>query len=100
MRANFFASLFDFSFKTMITPTIVKVLYALVVAAAGLFALSLLLSGIAASRVGGVFGLLTILAAPVGFFFVVIYGRVMLEVVITFFKIGDDVSQIRERALE
>lgn len=98
--SSFFTSLFDFSFQTMITPTIVKVLYIFVIAGAGLTAVMMLLSGITAARFGGGFGVVFIVLAPALFLVMVIYGRVLLEVVITFFRMGDDVAKIRDRALE
>ena len=84
---GFFASLFDLTFTSLITTKIIKIVYLLSLIAIGLIAL---LSVIAAFRVSGALGALTLLIlAPLAALFYAIYTRVVLELVITVFRIAE-----------
>ncbi|MGQ0744816.1 MAG: DUF4282 domain-containing protein [Acidimicrobiales bacterium] len=97
----FAKALFDISFRTVITPSIIKVLFGLVLVGSALASLVVLFSAIAAIQIGSTFyGLLLLLVSPVAFLVSAIYGRVLLETVMVFFRIGNDVSRIAEKAFE
>ena len=84
---GFFASLFDLSFTSLITTKIIKIVYVLSLIA---IALGALLFVIAAFRVNGGLGVATLfILAPVGALFYVIYTRVILEFIITVFRIAE-----------
>lgn len=100
VEASFLSSLFDFSFQTMITPRIIKLLYVLVIVGAGLTGLALLAAGLTSLEFAGPRAIILVLMGPVSFLVTAVYGRVLLEVIVIFFKMGDEVSQIRERAFE
>ena len=100
VEPSFLSSLFDFSFQTMITPRIIKLLYVLVIVGAGLTGLALLAAGLTSLEFAGPRAIILVLMGPVSFLVTAVYGRVLLEVIVIFFKMGDEVSQIRERAFE
>jgi hypothetical protein len=84
---GFFASLFDLTFTSLITTKIIKIVYLLSLIAIGLTAL---LFVIAAFRVSGAFGAVTLfILAPLAALFYAIYTRVALEFVITVFRIAE-----------
>jgi hypothetical protein len=88
----FFASLFDFSFETLIAPRIVKILFILSIALAGLWALFLIVGGFSQSPGSGI--LMLIIGGPLAFFVSVIYARVVLEIVLAIFRISDNLSKM------
>jgi len=90
MARGFFQSLFDFSFSSFITIRLIKVIYALFIAASAFFALILVAGAFSASAVLGLLALL--IAAPVLFFFYVILARVYLELVVAIFRIAENTS--------
>jgi hypothetical protein len=77
---GFFASLFDFSFSSFVTPKIIKVLYVLMTVVVALWTLLFVLWAFRASTG---FGLLTlVILAPIFFVISMIYVRVGLELLI------------------
>ncbi len=94
--SGFFKSLFDFSFKTYITPTIIKIVYAIVMVLAGLSALALVVISFRASANGGVFELLIV--APIVFLFYVILYRIFLEVTMAIFTIAENTTRMANAA--
>lgn len=86
---GFFSSLFDFSFTSFITTKLIKVLYVLALIAVGVWALALLIAGL--SR-GGAAAFFSIVGAVLGFFFGVIYVRVLLELIIVVFRVGENTA--------
>ncbi len=92
-QKGFIASLFDVSFSSFVTPTIIKVVYILVMILAGLGFLGVAFSGFTISLV---FGLITlIIIAPLGFFVELALWRIALEIFMVIFRIGDDIHAIR-----
>jgi hypothetical protein len=91
---GFFARLFDLSFDQFVTTSVVKVIFIVVVSLQGLYALSLVIIAFAASSTGGI---ITLLLAPVGWFFAVLLTRVWLELMVVIFKIKEDLGAIRTR---
>lgn len=94
-EVKFFSALFDFSFDTFVTTKIIRILYLILVAGAGLMALSIAAGGLAARN--ALVGIVTIVFfAPAAFLLAVIYARVLLELIMVIFKISRDVSALVE----
>ncbi|HUK46641.1 MAG TPA: DUF4282 domain-containing protein [Terriglobales bacterium] len=85
--------LMDFSFRAYATPRMLKFLYAL-------HLLVGLIAGVAwvvlAFQQAPVQGLLAILGAVVGYFFWILYCRVVLEVLAAVFRMADAIAPDRE----
>jgi hypothetical protein len=92
---GFFASLFDFSFRSFVTPKIIKVLYVLMTVVVALWTLALVLWAFRASTGAGILTL--VILAPIFFVIAMIYVRVGLELLIVFFRIHGDVEEINRR---
>ena len=89
---GFFARLFDFSFESFITPTIIRILFIIYIVAVGLGAL---IAVIAAFTQSTLYGILTLLVlAPIGAFLYILMGRVWLEIIIILFRIHDNTEQM------
>jgi uncharacterized protein DUF4282 len=80
----FFNRLFDLSFGQFITPSIIKLLFILAITLVSLTALGIFIGGLAQIDEGGIF---FVILAPIFWLFGVIYTRVLLELVIVFFRI-------------
>jgi hypothetical protein len=91
-QQGFFKSLFDFSFKTFITPKIIKVIYGIVMVLAGLGALVFVVLAFRVNPIAGIFVLVII--APLEFLIYVIMYRVLLEVVMAIFAIASNTGQM------
>ena len=87
---GFLSRLFDLSFQSFITTSIIKVLYILFIIFAGLGALSFIAFGFAANA--GV-GVLMLVISPLVFLLYVIMARVYLEIVIVLFRIHDQTAE-------
>jgi uncharacterized membrane protein len=94
-KKGFFPVLFDFSFTTLMTPKLVKILFGIVIVVAGLGALFLIISSFEASIPAGV--LMLIIGGPLLFLLSVLYARVILETVIVLFRISEHTAEIAER---
>lgn len=95
-QRGFFAALFDFSFRSLIGPRVVRVAYGITVVLAGLLALAFLVSGLSQGQpVGIVFGLVI---GPLYFLLLVVYARVFLEVLMVLFRINDNVERLAQGA--
>ena len=92
MAKGFFASLFDLSFSSFITTKLVKVLFVIFIVIAGLEALAMLVYGFSLGGVTG--GLVALIFAPVIFLFIVVIGRVYLEICIVLFRSADYLAEI------
>jgi hypothetical protein len=92
---GFFSSLFDYSFGSFVTPKIIRVLYVLLTIAVSLWTLTLLVLAFKASTGLGIVFLL--IGGPIFFVLAMIYWRVVLELVIVFFRIHEDVADINHR---
>ncbi len=94
---GFLASLLDFSFSSLITTRIIKVVYVILTIVISLIAVVYFIVGLAGLASGNVgFGLAGIIAAPIGWLIYMIGTRISLELVIILFKIGDDVRRIAD----
>ncbi|HPD19249.1 MAG TPA: DUF4282 domain-containing protein [Candidatus Goldiibacteriota bacterium] len=84
---NFFKSLFDFSFKNFITLKLVRILYGAGIIIGAIVAIFSII--MAANRGIGGF-ILTLIAAPVSYFFGIIALRIFLEFIMVLFKIEEN----------
>jgi hypothetical protein len=94
---GFVGSLFDFSFTSMVTPKIIKVLYVLVTASTLLWALVFLLIAIHQYHVpGAIFTLL--IGDPLFVLVTLALWRVVLEYFMVTFRLHEDVKVLRRKA--
>jgi len=92
---GFLGSLFDFSFTSLVTPKIVKVLYILFTIWTALIGLSILVIGFKTGGVaGGLFTLIVI--EPIFVLLTLGIYRVVLEAFMVLFRIYEETRQIRE----
>ena len=92
---GFFGALFDFTFTDFITTKIIKLLYILLLIAAGIGTLIAIVSTFGCCGTG--WGLLTLLIlAPLGFIVAVICIRVYMEIIIVLFRIAENTTIIAE----
>lgn len=87
---GFLSRLFDLSFQSFITTSIIKVLYVLFIIVAGLAALGFIAVGFASNA--GV-GVVALILSPLIFLLYVIMARVYLEIVIVLFRIHDQTAE-------
>ena len=92
---GFIGSLFDFSFTSLVTPKIIKVLYILLTVWIALIGLSILVIGF---RTGGIVGGLFTLIIVEPIFVLLTLGvcRVVLEMFMVVFRLYEETKQIRE----
>ena len=92
---GFLGSLFDFSFTHFITSKLIKVLYGLAIAGAGLMTIFAIGGAFNSSTIAGV--LMLLIGGPLLFLLYVILARVWLEVLIVIFRISEYTAEIAER---
>lgn len=95
--AGFFASLFDFSFTEFITPKLIKFLYILGMLGAGVAAVGFIITGFAQHWAAGI---LLLVLSPVIFLFFMIYARVVLELLILWFRFVEHAGNIAKNTGE
>jgi hypothetical protein len=88
---GFVASLFDFSFSSLITTRIIKVVYIILTVVLSLIGIVIFAAGLAR---GGGGGILQAILSPVLWLLYMIWARISLEVLIIIFRIGEDVRRI------
>jgi Domain of unknown function (DUF4282) len=94
---GFVGSLFDFSFKSFVTPKIIKVLYILFTIWTALFALIILIVGFkTGGMAGGLFTL--IIVEPIVVLLTLGIYRVVLEAFMVVFRIYEETQKIRENS--
>jgi len=81
--APFIDKLFNFSFKEFVTPSIIKVLYVLILIGIAIWFLVMAISGFMA---GFGYGLLALIGSAIGAAVFVILARVYMEVIMVFFR--------------
>lgn len=86
-KVPFLQALFDVSFNQFVSLKIIKVIYALSIFSAGLVALISIVAGFYGSLFFGIFMLL--IGAPLIFLLIVLYSRVLLEVILLNFRTAD-----------
>ena len=91
---GFSESLFDFSFTSLITTKLIKILYGLSMAGLALGLLLLVIIALINSPGAGV---LLLILSPLFFLFGVCYTRVMLEIIIVVFRICEHTTEIAQQ---
>jgi hypothetical protein len=91
---SFFASLFDLSFASFVTPRLIKALYVLVMIALALAWLIFLIFGFHA---GALAGLLALVGGAIIVLLYLLLARVILEFYMAVFRIADDVQALKRR---
>ncbi len=91
----FLQALFDVSFNQFVSLKIIKVIYALSIFSAGLVALISIIAGFYGSLFFGIFMLL--IGAPLIFLLIVLYSRVLLEVILFNFRTADHEAEAVEQ---
>jgi hypothetical protein len=89
--AGFLSALFDFSFTTFVTTKLIKVLYALCIIVAALYAVFFIIAGFTR---GGIFGVLALIGSVILFFAFVIYSRVCMELIIVIFRGAEHLAEL------
>lgn len=84
----------DFSFKKFVTPKLVRVIYALSLLAALLFALTWMIGGF---KIGITYGLFTLVTAPLAFLFYALFARMTMELVLAIFSIAEEVKKLNDK---
>jgi hypothetical protein len=93
---GFLGALFDFSFSQYVTPTIIRIIFGIVIVVSAVLALGV---AIAAFDVNIVLGFLVlIIFGPLIFLVYVILYRVFLEVVMAVFRIAENTTKLVEGA--
>ena len=93
---GFFGKLFDFSFETFITPSIIKVLFILILVVIGIGALGFVIAAFSQSAVLGL--VVLIIGVPIGGFLYILFARVWLEIVVVLFRIEENTALMAERS--
>ncbi len=89
---SFFATMLDLSFQEFITIRIVKVLYVLLLLLVGIWALAILIGGLASGRAIGMLG--GVVGAPIAFILGALGARVYMELLIVFFRIAENTDTL------
>lgn len=92
MEKGFLRSLFDISFRSLITTKIIKVVYVLYMIVIALVALAFIVSAFSASAVAGV--LVLVIGAPLGALVYLVFARVWLEAIIALFRIMENTQEL------
>jgi hypothetical protein len=104
---SFFASLYDLSFHTFITPKIIQGVYVLSLIIIGLMSLGFLLSGFRSAYVmyngysssdPSLIIIGTLIVAPIIFVVGSIGARLSLELIIAVFRIAENTESLRQRS--
>ncbi len=91
---GFLASIFDFSFKEVVTTRVIKILFVIMIIFAGLAALSILIVGFMKSAVAGI---VSLIFAPLIFFLYVLFARIWCEIIMVMFRIAENTGQMVEQ---
>jgi hypothetical protein len=91
-RKGFFAALFDFSFTHYVTPTIIRIIFGIVIVVSAILALGVAIAAFNVNIVLGFFVL--IIFGPLIFLVYVILYRVFLEVVMAVFTIAENTTKL------
>lgn len=96
---NFFTSLFDFSFRSFVTPQVIQIYYIVGLVVLGIGVLLGLISAIITiAEFDALIGLVQLILVPIMGFVYLLALRMGLELVANFFRMGEDVKAMREKA--
>lgn len=99
-KKGFFAGLFDFSFNTFITPTLIKIIYALALFGVALMALGLVITGLISMGDSVIRGLAILVVTPIIAFVYLLMARVYSESMIVLFKVAENLQEINRKTRE
>ncbi|MCK5565929.1 MAG: DUF4282 domain-containing protein [Planctomycetes bacterium] len=88
---NFLKSLFDLEMKEPVTLKIIKALYTIGIAIAGIIGVAFVVT---AFRQNFAMGLVYVIAAPIAFLLLVVVLRVVMELLMTLFKIEENTRKV------
>ncbi len=91
---GFFASLFDISFTSLITTRVIKVLYVLALIGIGVGLFLAVVGAFSRSAGAGMFALVVL--APLFGLLLVVYTRVILELILVLFRIAEHTRELVE----
>ena len=91
---GFWSKFFDFSFKEFITPSVIKVLFIVIMVVIGLTVLTVIVEGFVTFHAAGV---IFLIAALIYGFVALLFSRVFLELVMVFFNIHDNTKDIADK---
>lgn len=94
---GFFSSLFDTSFSSLIVTRVIKVAYVIAIVVISLEAVGALIAALATKEVGAIVA--TIILIPIVWLVSLIWIRILLELVIVIFRIGEDVRRISQSSV-
>lgn len=86
---GFFSALFDFNFDTFITPKIIKVVYIVIMALVGLFAVGSLITALISGEPGAI--LLALIGIPLMSIVYLALARMTLELYFAVIRLSEDV---------
>jgi len=88
------AGIFDLSFEKFVTPSVVKILYILILVFAALFYLVLLIASLA-SGIGAF--LAALVFGGLGFLVLILFYRIFLELTMVLFRIHDNTEKLANK---
>lgn len=91
---SFISSIFDFSFRSFVTPKFIKFLFVLGIIIAAICTIIMLVSCFIGSVVIGVVALIF---SPIIFLLYVLAMRIYLELMIVIFRLQEDVAKLVEK---
>ncbi len=86
-----FQGLFDFSFRELLTPRMIKLLYLIALLAGGIAVVAAVINGLQQSAAQG---LLALVFGLISLFVWVLYSRVLLEVLVVLFRIAENTDRM------
>jgi len=92
-QKGFWGRFFDFSFKSFVTPSLIKVLFIVFMVVIGLSVLGMIVTGFVMSPATGV---VFLIGGLIYGFLALLWARVLLEVVIIFFRIHENTDEIKK----
>lgn len=94
---SFWKKLFELEFRHFVTPSVVKILYILWIVLASLYGVFLLIVGLAGLGDSDGGSIILVLLAPIGWFLMVVYGRVIIEVFIALIRTAQNTTILVDR---
>lgn len=88
---GFVNSLFDLSFKELITTKIIRILYVIAIGIAAVIALGFIVKAFGSSFL---LGLLVLVLSPIIFLIYVIFFRVWMEIILVLFRIAENTDKM------
>ena len=85
----------DLSFKTFVTPRLIRIIYGISIIGALLSALAWMVSGFSGGNL--FYGVFTLITGPVAFFVYMLTARVTLEFMLAVFRIAENTEKWREK---